>query len=67
MPTYEYACEAGHETDARQSINADPLETCPRGDCDAPAERQISLGGGLMLGGGGSGSDDGACRPSAPT
>lgn len=48
MPTYEYRCQAGHETEARQSIDADPLERCPREDCEATAERQISLGGGLL-------------------
>lgn len=50
MPTYEYRCEAGHEAEARQSIDADPLERCPVEGCEAPAERQISLGGGLMVG-----------------
>ena len=59
MPTYEYRCEAGHESEARQSINDEPLDRCPREDCDAPAERQISLGGGLMVGGGSSEANGG--------
>lgn len=50
MPTYEYVCTAGHETDHRHSIKDDPLETCPREDCGAPAERKISMGGGLISG-----------------
>lgn len=51
MPTYEYRCDLGHESEARQSMDDDPLERCPREECDAPAERQISLGGGLIVGG----------------
>lgn len=67
MPTYEYRCQDGHETEARQSIDADPLDRCPREGCEAPAERLISLGGGLLTGkrspdGGGS-----ACGPSGFT
>lgn len=60
MPTYEYECEAGHEAEVRQSISADPLDTCPRTGCGAPAERKISLGGGLMIGGG---RTEGNARP----
>lgn len=69
MPTYEYACEAGHESEARQSIDAPALETCPQEGCDAPAERQISLGGGLMVGGDSGGSSAGSpnCGPSGFT
>lgn len=61
MPTYEYLCELGHESELRQSMSDDPVEVCPREDCDAPAERQISLGGGVLVGGsrGSGGSGDG--------
>lgn len=71
MPTYEYVCDAGHESETRQSIEADALEVCPEDDCDAPAQRQISTGGGLISGtGGGSGPADsggGTCSPSGFT
>lgn len=29
MPTYEYACENGHEFEEVQSINDEPLKICP--------------------------------------
>ena len=72
MPTYEYVCEAGHESETRQSINADALERCPREDCDAPATWKISMGAGLISGKGKSGgsaggSGGGACGPSGFT
>lgn len=60
MPTYEYVCDRGHETEARHSINDPALETCPREDCDAPAERKISLGGGMIVGGGSSSAPGGS-------
>ena len=68
MPTYEYICDAGHENEKRQSINADPLERCPVEDCDAPAKRKISMGAGLISGKGKSGRTAGgsggaACGP----
>ena len=51
--TYEYICEAcGHQWEAQQSISADPLKDCPK--CgEAKAKRQISLGAGFILKGGG--------------
>lgn len=65
MPTYEYVCEAGHETDRRQSMSEDPLEVCPREGCEAAAERKISMGLGVHSGSGGSGpaGGDDACTP----
>jgi putative FmdB family regulatory protein len=55
--TYEYICQAcGHHWEAEQSISADPLTDCP--DCHKPeAKRQISLGAGFILKGGGWYSD----------
>ena len=67
MPTYEYLCRDGHESEARQSIDAEPLEVCPRGDCDAEAERQISFGGGLVIGGGSRERGGSDCGPSGFT
>ena len=57
MPTYEYICEAcAHEWEASQSIKDDPLKTCPR--CKKrKAKRQISMGAGFILKGGGWYSD----------
>jgi putative FmdB family regulatory protein len=57
MPTYEYVCEAcGHAWEARQSMKDDPLTDCP--SCGEPkAKRQISLGAGFILKGGGWYSD----------
>lgn len=54
MPTYEYVCDAGHETSHRQSMSEDPLETCPREDCESAAERKISAGLGVHAGPSGS-------------
>ncbi len=71
MPTYEYVCDQGHEAEQRQSIKDDPLERCPEEGCDAPANRKISMGGGVISGtdggrdSGRSGSD--ACSPSGFT
>lgn len=71
MPTYEYVCDTGHETEQRQSIEADPLERCPEEGCDAPATRKISMGVGVISGEGGSsaagGSGGEACGPSGFT
>lgn len=65
MPTYEYRCQAGHETEARHSIDAEPLERCPREDCDAAVERQISSGGGLLTEKGSAGGGDADCGGSS--
>jgi putative FmdB family regulatory protein len=53
MPTYEYICRAcGHEWEAFQSMKDAPLKKCPA--CrKLKAKRQISLGGGFILKGGG--------------
>lgn len=51
MPTYEYVCDDGHETDFRHSINDSALEVCPREECQAPARRKISMGAGVITGG----------------
>jgi putative FmdB family regulatory protein len=53
MPTYEYICRAcGHEWEAFQSMKDAPLKKCP--ECrKLKAKRQISLGGGFILKGGG--------------
>ena len=37
MPIYEYACEAGHAFEVRQSFHDDPVSRCPR--CDRAARR----------------------------
>lgn len=53
MPTYEYACTAcGHKFERFESITAKPNKTCVK--CSKKkAERQISLGGGLLFKGSG--------------
>ncbi|MBI4950539.1 MAG: zinc ribbon domain-containing protein [Myxococcales bacterium] len=57
MPTYEYICTAcQHAWEAFQPMSADPLRDCPK--CNKPrAKRQISLGAGFILKGGGWYSD----------
>ncbi len=57
MPTYEYACAAcKHEWEVSQSIKDNPLKKCP--SCKKmKAKRQISMGGGFILKGGGWYSD----------
>ena len=37
MPTYGYRCEEGHEFEAFQGINDDPLKQCEM--CSAPVRR----------------------------
>jgi putative FmdB family regulatory protein len=67
--TYEYICEAcGHAWEAQQTISSAPLTDCP--SCGAArAKRQISLGGGFILKGGGWYSDlyGSSPKPAAPT
>lgn len=64
MPTYEYVCDDGHETEARQSMDDDALEVCPSPDCGASARRRITGGGGFLMGDGGGASGPEACGPS---
>lgn len=49
MPTYDYACtECGHEFEAFQSMNDQPLTTCPA--CKQPKlKRKIGGGAGLIF------------------
>jgi putative FmdB family regulatory protein len=48
MPTYEYECkECGHAFERFQSINDDPIRTCP--ECEGRVRRLISTGGGLVF------------------
>ncbi len=53
MPTYEYMCAScKHEWEATHSMTRAPLKTCPK--CKRrTAKRQISLGQGFILKGGG--------------
>jgi putative FmdB family regulatory protein len=60
MPTYEYRCEkCGHEFEARQSISAPVLKTCPEDLCArkkwgrGKVTKKISAGTGLLFKGGG--------------
>ncbi len=46
MPTYEYKREDGSTFEITQSINDDPLETCPT--TGQPVKRIISGGGGVV-------------------
>ena len=53
MPTYDYRCSAcGHRFEQYQSIKDDPLTLCP--SCNTHhAQRQISMGGGVLFRGSG--------------
>lgn len=57
MPTYEYICtNCKNAWEAQQRMSDDPLDTCPK--CgQKTAERQVSLGSGFILKGGGWYSD----------
>ncbi|MFO8232194.1 MAG: FmdB family zinc ribbon protein [Longimonas sp.] len=51
MPTYVYRREDGTKFEIKQSISADPLETCP--ETGQPVERIISGSAGLIFKGSG--------------
>lgn len=52
MPTYEYRCPAcSRDFERFQRMSDPPGAPCP--DCDQPAERLISAGGGLLFKGDG--------------
>jgi putative FmdB family regulatory protein len=51
MPTYEYRCRQGHTFERFQRMTDPPVERCPT--CDAPAERLLSAGAGLIFKGSG--------------
>jgi putative FmdB family regulatory protein len=51
MPTYVYRREDGTKFEIKQSITADPLETCP--ETGQPVERIISGSAGLIFKGSG--------------
>jgi putative FmdB family regulatory protein len=51
MPTYEYACPAGHEFEKLQRITEKPRAKCPT--CGRIATRKISGGAGLVFKGSG--------------
>ncbi|HEX7570060.1 MAG TPA: zinc ribbon domain-containing protein [Verrucomicrobiae bacterium] len=60
MPTYEYVCKkCGHEFEARHSIAAPALKTCPEDLCAkkkwgrGQVTKKISAGTGLLFKGGG--------------
>ena len=57
MPTYQYRCpECKYEFEEFQSINDDPLQTCPR--CGKKPRRVITGGAGFLLKGSGFYSTD---------
>ncbi|MBN1154811.1 zinc ribbon domain-containing protein [candidate division KSB1 bacterium] len=52
MPTYEYKCvDCGYFFEEFQSINADPLTTCP--ECGGRVKRLIGVGNGFLFKGSG--------------
>ena len=51
MPTYEYKCVNGHYFEEFQSINDQPISTCP--ECGQETSRQMGGGSGLMFKGSG--------------
>jgi putative FmdB family regulatory protein len=60
MPTYEYVCKkCGQEFEARHSISAAPLKTCPEDVCGQKkwgrgrVIKKIGAGAGLLFKGGG--------------
>lgn len=73
MPTYVYRREDGTKFEIKQSITADPLETCP--ETGQPVERIISGSAGLIFKGSGfyetdykrSNGSSGASSPSNST
>lgn len=66
MPTYEYACaKCGHEFEAFQSMNDEPLSKCPK--CKrGRVKRLISGGAGLMFKGSGFYETDYKRKATAP-
>jgi putative FmdB family regulatory protein len=57
MPTYQYRCpECRYEFEEFQSINDDPVQTCPR--CGKKPHRVITGGAGFLLKGSGFYSTD---------
>jgi len=52
MPIYEYVCNKGHEFEASQRMNDEPLSRCQLGGCRAQARRVISRSGFTLKGGG---------------
>ena len=57
MPTYQYRCpECKYEFEEFQSINDDPVQTCPR--CGKKPRRIITGGAGFLLKGSGFYSTD---------
>lgn len=53
MPTYEYRCPAGHDSEKFVLKISDAQGTLPCPSCGAQAERQLSAGGGLLFKGSG--------------
>jgi len=60
MPTYEYACaKCGHQFEKFQSMNDQPLKTCPKELCGrkrwgkGKVRRQMGSGAGLIFKGSG--------------
>ena len=51
MPTYEYRCAKGHHFELFQRMSEAAVDKCP--ECGAPAERQLSVGGGVIFKGSG--------------
>ena len=52
MPTYEYECKScGHTFDVFQSMNDEPLKTCP--ECGEDVRRRINGGSGIIFKGSG--------------
>jgi putative FmdB family regulatory protein len=52
MPTYEYQCTScGFRFEELQSINDEPLKSCPR--CPGTVERLFSVGAGFIFKGAG--------------
>jgi putative FmdB family regulatory protein len=69
MPTYEYECKScGHTFDVFQSMNDEPLKTCPQ--CGKDVRRLINGGSGVIFKGSGFYVTDkkgsGASSPAAP-
>jgi len=65
MPTYEYKCPAGHVFEKRSPrISTQRFAKCPK--CGKRAERQISLGGGIVFKGSGFYQTDYKKKPEPP-
>lgn len=65
MPTYEYECQdCGNRFEKFQRMSDKPVRKCPQ--CGGKAKKLISVGGGIIVKGGSSGTQVTACGGAIP-